>query len=128
MPKEFLYRGKTLEELRKLEIREFARYLPSREKRSLLRQFDKIEIFLGRCREKIKTGKIIRTHNRDVIIIPEMVGMTICIHNGKTFEKILIEGEMIGHRLGEFALTRKKVEHSAPGIGATRSSAALSVK
>ncbi len=128
MPKEFTYRGKTLEELRKLEIREFASYLSSREKRSLLRQFDRIERFLVRCREKIKAGKIIRTHDRDIIIIPEMVGMIICIHNGKTFEKILIEGDMMGHRLGEFALTRKRVEHSAPGIGATRSSASLSVK
>ena len=128
MPKEFIYRGMNLDELKKLEIREFARYLPSRKKRSLLRQFDRLEKFVDRCRMKIKKNKKIRTHDRDIIIIPEMVEMTVYVHNGKTFEPVKIEGEMIGHRLGEFSLTRKKVEHSAPGIGATRSSAALSVK
>ena len=128
MPKEFTYRGMNLEELKKLGIREFARYLPSRRKRSLLRQFDILEKFMGRCRMKMSKGKKIRTHSRDLIILPEMIGMTFYVHNGKNFEQVTIEGEMIGHRLGEFALTRKKVEHSAPGIGATRSSASLSVK
>ena len=128
MPKEFTYRGMTVDELKKLDIREFARYLPSRKRRSLLRQFDQLGKFLEKCKEKIGRSKKIRTHSRDVIIVPEMIGMTIYVHNGKSFEQVKIEGEMIGHRLGEFALTRKKVEHSAPGIGATRSSASLSVK
>ena len=50
------------------------------------------------------------------------------IHNGKEFVMIKITEEMLGHRLGEFAATRKKVAHSSPGIGATRSSASLSVR
>ena len=63
-----------------------------------------------------------------MIILPEMVGVTIKIHMGKSFVAIRIEPEMIGHVLGEFALTRKIVSHSAPGIGATRSSASMSVR
>jgi len=128
MVKEILYMGKTIEELSKLDVREFSRYLPSRRKRSLLRQFDKIVKFIQRCRKKIDMKKKIKTHYRNMIIIPQMVGWTIHVYNGKEFVPCAITVEMMGHYLGEFAYTRKKVEHSAPGIGATRSSAALSVK
>jgi len=128
MVKEILYRGRTIEELKKLDVREFSKFLPSRTKRSLLRNFDKIEKFIQRCRKKIEMKKKIRTHFRNMIITPQMVGWTINVHNGKEFVPCPITIEMMGHYLGEFAYTRKKVEHSAPGIGATRSSAALSVK
>ena len=63
-----------------------------------------------------------------MIVLPEMVGILIQIYNGKAFSPVEITHEMIGHYLGEFAMTRRKVEHSAPGIGATKSSAAMSVK
>jgi len=128
MAKEFTYRGKNIEELKKLDVREFAKLLSSRKKRSVLRQSEKIEAFIKSCREKIERNKKIRTHSRWIIIVPQMIGLTINIHNGKEFQPVQINPEMLGHYLGEFALTRKKVEHSAPGIGATRSSAALSVK
>ncbi len=128
MVKEFTFRGKKIEELEQLEIREFAKYLTSRKRRSLLRQFDKVERFLIKCRQKKERGGKIKTHDREMIIVPAMVGLTIYIHNGKEFVPVKIIPEMLGHRLGEFALTRRKVEHSAPGIGATRSSAYLSVK
>ena len=128
MVKEFLYRGKKIEELKKMEIREFASLLPSRERRSVLRQSENIEKFIKKCNKKIKKGNEIRTHLRDMIIVPKMVGFIINIYNGKEFVELKITSEMLGHRLGEFAITRKKVEHSAPGIGATRSSAFLSVK
>ena len=128
MAAEFLFRGKTLEELNQLKIREFAKFLKSRPRRNLLRQFGTIEKFLLRVSKKQKMGKQIRTHSRSLIVVPAMVGLTINIHDGKQFVPIKIVAEMMGHRLGEFALTRRKVEHSAPGIGATKSSAALSVK
>ena len=128
MPKEFLYRGKTLEELKTLDTREFAKYLGADTRRSVMRKFDFIENFVTRCRKKEEKGKPIRTHLRDIVIVPQLVGYTIFIHNGKEFVKILIVPEMLGHRLGEFSVTRKKVEHGAPGIGATKSSGALSVK
>ena len=128
MVKEFTFRGKKIEELEQLEVREFAKYLTSRKKRSLLRQFDKVERFLIKCRQKKEKGGKIKTHDREMIIVPAMVGLTIYVHNGKEFAPVKIIPEMLGHRLGEFALTRRKVEHSAPGIGATRSSTYLSVK
>lgn len=124
--KEFTYKGKTLEELKKMSINELAEYLPARQRRSLRRGFTEQQKILLK---KIRVGKKnIKTHCRDMIILPEMVGLLIKVHNGKAFIPVTIQPEMIGHYLGELTLTRKKVEHSAPGIGATKSSASLSVR
>ncbi|MEM4282335.1 MAG: 30S ribosomal protein S19 [Candidatus Woesearchaeota archaeon] len=126
MPREFFYRGKGLEELKKLSLKEFAALLPARERRTLTRGFTSAAKSLLKS---IEAGeKNLRTHARELIILPSMVGLTIGVYNGKEFTPVTISPEMIGHRLGEFALTRKKVVHSAPGIGATRSSASLSVR
>jgi len=124
----FQYKGKTLEELQSMDVRELAKYVNARQRRTMFRQYDKIEKFIQRCKKKIEKGSKIRTHDRDMLIMPQIIGMTIYVYSGKTFEPVKITEEMIGHYLGEFVLTRRKVEHSAPGIGATRSSAALSVK
>lgn len=126
MPKEFTLRGKTFDEISKMGINEFAELLTSRERRTLKRGFTEAQ---KKLLADIRSGdKNIKTQCRDMIIIPEMVGTTIKVHNGKEYVIVPITKEMLGHRLGEFALTRKKVTHSAPGIGATRSSAALSVR
>lgn len=129
--KEFTYRGKTLEELQKLSMEELAKLLTARQRRSLKRGFNDAEKRLLEKIKKFKEGKRkkpVKTHCRDMIILPSMVGMTIHIHMGKLFNPVLMEPEMIGHLLGEFTMNRKKVAHSAPGIGATRSSAGASVK
>lgn len=120
--KEFSYRGKTIEELKKLDAREFAKYLKSKDRRNILRNFQNIENFAKRIKEKEKKGKKIRTHKRDMVIVPELVGMIIGVHNGKEFTPVEIRNEMLGHRLGEFAITRSKVAHSKAGIGATKGS------
>ncbi len=122
--KELTYRGKTLEFLQSLDVREFAKYLPSRSRRYILRNFNVIEKFIKRAESKIVKKKKIKTHLRDLVIVPKFVGMTISIHNGKSFLDIPITIEMIGHKLGEFALTRSKVTHGSAGIGATKSSKA----
>ena len=122
--KEKRYRGKTLEDLRALDVRESAQYLPARSRRTVLRNFDVVENFIKACEKKISRNKKIRTHLRDIVIVPKMTGMTIGIHNGKAFQEVLITIEMIGHRLGEFALTRKRVAHSGAGLGATKGSRA----
>lgn len=126
--KEFTYRGKTLSELKEMEVREFAKLLKSNERRTALRQYDEIQKFILSCNNKILNKKLIRTHLRHIIIVPRLIGMKIHIHNGKTFIPIIIENEMLGHRLGEFSVTRSKVKHGSAGIGATRSSASRSVK
>jgi len=124
--KEFTYRGKNLEELKKLGINEFLLLLPARQRRSLKRGFTEQQKILLR---NIKSNKDnIKTHCRDMIILPEMIGMTIHVYKGNSFQPVSLQEEMIGHYLGEFCATRKGVAHSAPGIGATRSSASLSVK
>ena len=124
--KEFTYKGKTLDELKKMSLNEFAELVPARQRRSLKRGLTEQQKILL---EKINKGKKnIETHCRDMIILPQMIDMVIKVHSGKTFLPVTIQNEMLGHCLGEFVLTRKKVQHSAPGIGATRSSASLSVR
>ncbi|MEK6817567.1 MAG: 30S ribosomal protein S19 [Nanoarchaeota archaeon] len=118
--KEFTYRGKTLEELKRLNIKELSECLKSKERRYVLRNSQEIERFIKMVRKKLDKNKKIRTHKRDMIILPEIVGINIQVHNGKEFTPVEIIGEMIGHRLGEFALTRSKVVHTKAGIGATK--------
>ena len=129
--KVFTYKGKTLEELKKLSLKELIELLPSKQRRSLKRGFTDYQKKLLDKIKKNKEGKhkkTIKTHCRNMIILPDMVGMTILVHDGKSFTQVNIQEEMIGHCLGEFTLTRKKVSHSAPGVGATRSSASISVR
>ena len=122
--KEILFRGKSILELKALDTRESAKFLPSRSRRAVLKHFDVIEKFLRRCDKKILRNKKIKTHLRDLVIVPKMVGPNIQIHNGKSFQDVLITIEMIGHRLGEFSPTRSRVNHGSAGIGATKSSRA----
>lgn len=124
--KEFKYRGKTLEELKKLSRSQFMELVPSRQRRSLKRSTSEEHKKL--MSNILKNKKNIKTHCREFIIMPNMVGLTIKIYNGKEFHPVIIQEEMIGHVLGEFSLTRKRVSHSAPGVGATRSTSSLSVK
>ena len=126
--KEFTYRGKSIEELNQLEIREFANLLKSNERRTALRQTDELQRFISKCKKNSEKKKLIKTHSRELIIIPQMIGFTIQIYNGKTFVPVQVIGEMLGHRLGEFSVTRNKVKHGAAGVGATRGSASMSVK
>jgi ribosomal protein uS19 len=72
--------------------------------------------------------KPLRTHFREMVVLPEMVGSRIQVYDGKTFADINIIPEMLGHRLGEYAITIKMVKHGGPGIGATRGSTAVDLK
>jgi len=126
--KEFTYRGKTLDELKKLDIREFAALIPARERRTILRNTEVVENFLAKCRKREGKKKLIRTHDRNIIIVPEMVGKVVFVYNGREFMRVDITNDMLGHRVGEFSPTRRAVKHGSAGIGATRSSASRSVK
>lgn len=131
MPREFRYRGFTIGELQNMSMDEVIHLLPSRARRSLLRSLsDEKRKLLERIR-MAKEGlynKPIKTHARDMIILPEMIGITVHIHNGKEFVPVEIKPEMIGHYLGEFAITNRPVRHGTPGIGATRSSMYVPLK
>ena len=126
MAKIYLFKGKTIEELQKMSLGDFAKLIPSRQRRALLRGINKEEKkFLERLR---KSDKPVRTHLREIVIIPEMVFKKVLVHKGNNWVGVDIKPEMVGHRLGEFALTRKRVMHSAPGVGATKSSKFMPLK
>ncbi|NOR47931.1 MAG: 30S ribosomal protein S19 [Methanosarcinaceae archaeon] len=123
---EFTYRGKTIEELQKLSPEEFAEMLPSRERRSLRRGLTDGQ---KNVMQQFIDGKDkIRTHYRNIIIMPYMIGKSFELYNGKSFLAVEIQPEMIGHRFGEFALTRNRVSHGSAGVGATRSSKFVPLK
>lgn len=134
MPKEFSYRGHNLNSITGMSMDEFINMLPSRQRRSLQRGLTPEQrILLEKLREAKeakKQGKDVslKTHVRDLIILPEMVGAKIAVHNGKEFVAMEIKPEMIGHYLGEFAITNKPVRHGTPGIGASRSSMYVPLK
>jgi len=127
MAKKFTYRGKEWEEISSMSLQEFRSILPSKYRRSLKRGFTENQ---KKLLLKIISNpkKFHRTMNRQMVIIPEMVGVKIGVHNGKEYVTVEVIPEMIGHRLGEFAQTRRKVEHSAPGFGATKSSKYVPLK
>lgn len=129
MAKKFLYRGKTQEELENMTLEDFSKLLTSRERRVMKRGFTKQEKkLLEDIRQNKGKEKLIKTHVRDMIILPEMISAKVGIYNGREFKTIIIEATMVGHRLGEFALTRQRVKHSSPGLGATRSSKFVPLK
>ncbi|GIU69304.1 MAG: 30S ribosomal protein S19 [Candidatus Woesearchaeota archaeon] len=123
--KVFTYRGKTLSELQSMSLKELAEILPSRQRRSIERGFDDVK---KKIIEKLKKRDSIKTHSRDMIVLPNFVGKTIYVHNGKSFEPVKIQEDMIGMFFGELVLTRKRVQHNSPGVGASKSSANQSKK
>ena len=126
MAKEFTWKGRTEDEAGKLDLSEFMKLVSSRQRRSLKRGFTEAQKILM---VRIEAGENnVKTHCRDMIIVPQMVGKTLRVYNGKEFLPVMATAPMLGHYLGEFSHTRKGVTHSAAGIGATRSSKAVSAR
>ena len=129
---EFTYRGHTLDELREMDLEEVAELLPARQRRSITRglsaQKQKLLERAEEADEEETANDPIRTHIRDMPILPSFVGLTFSVYNGQEFDRVRVEPEMIGHYLGEFRLTRTSVEHGQAGIGATRSSKFVPLK
>jgi small subunit ribosomal protein S19 len=133
--REFKFKGYTAEQLQSLSIENLLPLLNSRQRRSLDRR---VSTYMNddkrKLREKLKLardGKLkgqLRTHARDMIILPDMVGLSLYVHNGKEFAQVNIRPEMIGHYLGEYAITNKRVQHGTPGVGASRSSLYVPLK
>ena len=125
--KEFTYRGYTLEELQKLPTDEVMAIMPSRVRRSYQRGLNpEQETLVKNLRNS--SDETVKTHRREIFILPEFVGKTVAVYNGKEFVTVEIRPEMIGHCFGEFARTRVFSKHSGPGVGATRSSKFLPLK
>jgi len=126
--KEFIYQGLNLQELQKLTFDELMPLLPSRVRRVLKRGLTTRQEKLLNDIEHAGPEIPIRTHCRNMVILPNFVGHIINVHNGKEFQRVNIQPEMIGHYLGEFALTRQRVKHTGPGVGATKSSKFMPLK
>lgn len=129
---EFTYRGYTLDELQDMDVEEVVELLPARTRRTIERGLDDEQEKLLEAAEEATpeetANEPLRTHCRDMPILPTFVGLTVSVHDGQEFNRVEIEPEMIGHYLGEFQLTRSSVEHGQAGIGATRSSKFVPLK
>ncbi len=122
---EFTYRGKKVADLAKMSQDELAQLLPARQRRKIKRGLSKEH---KKFQASIKGMELIRTHLRDMIVFPDMVGKQVEIYNGRKYERVEIMPEMIGHYLGEYSLTRSRVSHGSAGVGATRSSKFVPLK
>ncbi|ERG95050.1 30S ribosomal protein S19 [Haloquadratum walsbyi] len=129
---EFTYRGHTLDELQEMSLEDIAELLPARQRRTITRglttEQQKLRETVRDADPQKTANDPIRTHLRDMPILPSFVEKTIAVYNGQSFERVRVEPEMIGHYLGEFQLTRTSVEHGQAGIGATRSSKFVPLK
>ncbi|MCH8907162.1 MAG: 30S ribosomal protein S19 [Candidatus Heimdallarchaeota archaeon] len=134
--KQIHYRGKTLKELQAIPLDELVELLPSRHRRSLIRpeywnhERSKLLGKLRNAKEAMDKGKqvTVKTYVRDFIVLPEFVGLTVEVYNGKQFVPVELTLDKIGTYFAEYAHARKLVRHSAPGIGATRSSMYVPLK
>ncbi len=131
MVKEFLYRGLSKEELDNTSLEKLFQLFNSRQRRSLTRGITDGKRKLIEEMKSAKAGKLktpIKTHLRDLIVLPYMVGVTVHVFSGKEFVPLTIRTEMVGHYLGEYVITNKRVNHGAPGVGASRSSLYVPLK
>jgi len=124
---EFTYHGYKIDELKAMTLEELLPIMPARPRRKVMRGWREIEEKLLADIRSEKTNHV-RTHLRDMIILPEMIGREIEIYNGKDFVKVELQPESVFHYLGEFSPTRRKVSHGSAGIGATRSSKFVPLK
>ncbi len=128
MVKEFTYHGLSKEELANIPNEKLFKLFPARARRSLTRGINDDKRKLMEEMKDKKNKNPIKTHLRDVIILPYMVGVTVHIFSGKEFVPITITLQMVGHYLGEYVITNKRVNHGAPGVGASRSSLYVPLK
>ena len=126
MAKELTWHGQSEQEVKEMDIKEFMKVIPTRQRRSLKRGFTDAQKALMKLIEA--DSQNIKTHCRDLVIMPIMLGKMIKVYNGKDLFPVTVTLEMLGHYLGEFSQTRKSVTHSSAGVGATRSSKAVSAR
>lgn len=127
MAKKFSFKGFELDALQAMSVEEFSKLLPSKLRRTVKRNSPRLKLFLKKLRHKSK-AKPFKTHLRDMVILPEMVGRRFQVYDGHVFTDFEVLPDMLGHRLGEFSITCKLVKHSGPGIGATRGSKSVELK
>ncbi|CAI9262024.1 unnamed protein product [Lactuca saligna] len=127
--KKFSFRGVDLDALLDMSTDELVKLFTARARRRFQRGLKRKPMALIKKLRKAKREapagekpELVKTHLRNMIIVPEMIGSVVGVYNGKTFNQIEIKPEMIGHYLAEFSISYKPVKHGRPGIGATHSS------
>jgi len=130
--KKEMWKGVDEDNIAAMNYDEFVKHVTSRNRRTLLRlKFNpRLKQFMEKVRavKKKNPKKIIKTHLRDAVILPEWVGLVFGVHNGKEFKRVEITIGKVGRRLGDFSHTTGKVVHSGPGVGATRGSKFVPLK
>src|SRR3989338_2480474 len=128
MAKKITFRGKTPEELKAMSLDDFVKLMAANRRRTLQRMSAKIKLFLAQLKKRKAKGKVMKTHLREMVILPEMLDLEFLVYNGKEWVKVVPKLPMLGKRLGEYSFTTKLVKHSGPGIGATRGSKSVELK
>ena len=128
MVKEFMYHGLSKEELANIPNEKLFKLFTARARRSFTRGINDDKRKLMEEMKDKNNKNPIKTHLRDVIILPYMIGITVHVFSGKEFVPVIITVQMVGHYLGEYVITNKRVNHGAPGVGASRSSLYVPLK
>merc|ERR1711972_1014260 len=112
--RKFTYRGVDLDQLLDMSNEQLVELFPARQRRRFRRGLKRKHMALLKRLRKAKKEcpalekpAVIKTHLRNMIIVPEMVGSMVGVYNGKTFNQVEIKPEMISHYLAEFSITYK---------------------
>lgn len=121
------YRGVELDKLMEMSTEDFIKLTPARVRRRFARGLSTKPAGLLK---KLRASKLaapenekptpVRTHLRNMIVVPEMIGSVVGIYNGKVFNSVEIRPEMLGHYLGEFSITYTPVRHGRAGATTSR--------
>ena len=128
MVERIAFKGKMPGDIPSMSSEEYLSLIKSRQRRWIKRNSLQYRTLIKKVEERRAKSKPVRTQTREAVILPSWIWMTFEVYSGKEYQKLLIEPQMLGHRLGEFVYTTKRVQHSAPGIKATRGSKFLSQK
>jgi len=132
MVKEDRFKGLTEAEIKDMSMEDFLPLIKARERRTLVRlnQNPRLKQLIETARKVKKENpkKMIKTHVREAVILPEWLGLTFGVYSGKEFKKVEITVNHLGKRLGDFSHSTGRVMHSGPGVGATRGSKFVPLK
>lgn len=128
MARKLAVKGIDVEQISSVSMDAFMKLIPSSSRRTLKRMGTQVKKFIEKLRTHDFVKKPMKTHFRQMVILPEMIGKRFKVYNGKEFVEVAVLPEMLGRKLGEYSHTIKLVRHSGPGIGATRGSKSVELK
>ncbi|KAI3405049.1 RPS15 [Candida oxycetoniae] len=125
--KQFSFKGVDLKDLVEMPTEEFTKLCGARVRRRFSRGLDAKPMGLIKklraaraATEPNEKPVVVKTHLRNMIVVPEMIGSVVGVYNGKVFNTVEIKPEMVGHYLGEFSITYTPVRHGRAGNASSR--------